>query len=196
MRGARSTARSLWLSDVVLSYQCKSHRIIQASELKYNIWHKRGRSPIFVLIVTARQPKKWLWRVLAFEWGLENSFQRDHPIPLGLSPFGRPDESLPGTYAEPVSPVRVLAQMRNYYQISYVFDQNWRFFFKSAIFSSCCTGTNPILRKTLIPPSVELEIYAVIWRNTNWGPQIYWASLNRKRRTPNPSLAATIMLTK
>ena len=40
-----------------------------------------------------------------------------------------------GTYAEPVSPVRVLAQMRNYYQISYVFDQNWRFFFKSAIFS-------------------------------------------------------------
>ena len=33
----------------------------------------------------------------------------------------------PGTYAEPVSPVRILAQMRNYYQISYVFDQNWRF---------------------------------------------------------------------
>ena len=55
----------------------------------------------------------------------------------------------PGTYAEPVSPVCVLAQMRAYYQISYVFDQNWRFFFKSAIFSSCCTGTNPILRKTL-----------------------------------------------
>ncbi len=50
-------------------------------------------------------------------------------------------------------------EMKNFHQISYIFYQNWVFFWKSAVFSLGCTDEISILRQSMHPAQILNKLY-------------------------------------